>query len=209
MDFDRTIHLPIDFTILTALVMVLFAVLAMRRGWRAALVTLVGLFFAWGVAMRTTDFLIKAVRFFTGYDFSGDMAGFFTLALYVSTVVMVVYTFNSIIGPAITDQRDKITGSTIGLLNGYFFMLLLLDLTRDWIATHVNEWTLTLNVGYAFELDPGRLTIITEFHNNAVELYPQLLTVQNIVLLFLLLVFWHGFLFGLLTGLDRRLRRPA
>jgi hypothetical protein len=206
LDFDETITLHLDFTVLTLIVMLLFALIARRRGWRAGLTTLSGLFLAWGLALQTTNFMIRAVYFFTGYDFSGDLAGFFTLGLYVSSAIMVVYTFSSIIGPATTDQRDKVTALLVGLLNGYFFMFFLLDLTRDWLATHVNNWTLTVYTGYAFDIDPGRITIITEFTNNAVQVYGQLSQVRNIVLLFLLIVFWHGFLFGLLTGVDKRLK---
>lgn len=205
-DLDQPITLHLDFTVLTLIVMLLFGLIARRRGWRAGLATLAGLFLAWGLALQTTNFMIRAVYFFTGYDFSGDLAGFITLGLYVSSAIMVVYTFNSIISPATTDQRDKVTALLVGLLNGYFFMLFLLALTRDWLATHVNNWSLTFYTGYAFDLDPGRLTLITKFTNNATEVYGQLARVQNIVLIFLLMVFWHGFLFGLLTGVDKRLK---
>ncbi|HBY97787.1 MAG: hypothetical protein M5U01_25710 [Ardenticatenaceae bacterium] len=209
MNGGITITLPLNFTILTILTMLLFAAIGWLRGWKAALVTLVGLFFAWGLAMRTADFLIAAIKFASGYDFGGEMKDFFKLGLYVSSVVMVVYTFNSIIGEPKVVGRARLTGGTIGLLNGYFFMLLLLDLARDWLDTHVNNWTLTLNLGYTFDVDPNRLTVIIKFTNNARELYPKLLTVQNIVLLLVLLVFLHGLIFGLLGMLDRSLKRKA
>lgn len=206
MNFERTVNVPLNFTVLTILVMLLFAWIGRTHGWKAALASLVGLFFAWGLAMRTTDFLIAAIKFVFDYDFSGEMRDFFLLALYVSSVVMVVYTFNGIIREPKLDRRDRTAGSTVGLLNGYFFMVLLLDLSRDWLARHVNQWTLTLNLGYSFDVDPGTLSIVIRFNNNAAELYPQLVKVQNIVLLLLLLVFWHGLLFGLLGSVDRRLR---
>lgn len=204
---QRTITLPLNFTILTILTMLLFAWIGGRRGWRAALVTLVGLFFAWGLAIRTAEFLIAAIDFATGYDFSGEMEDFFRLGLYVSAVVMVVYTFNSIIRNGTLDRRDRVSGTTVGLLNGYFFMLLLLDLTREWLKRHLNDWVLTLNLGYSFQADPGKLTLIVEFTNNATEVYPILVRVQNIVLLLILLVFFHGLIFGILGSVDRRLRQ--
>lgn len=207
MNEARTVVLPLNFTILTVLAMLVFAAVGARASWKAALATLVGLFFAWGLAMRTADFLIAAIKFATGVDFGGEMKEFFQLALYVSAVVMVVYTFNSIMREAKPDRRDRLTGGTVGLLNGYFFMLLLLDLSRVWLDRHLNDWTLTLNFSFSFELDPGKVTLIIKFTNNAVELYPRLLAVQNIVLLLILLVFLHGFIFGLLGMLDRGLNR--
>lgn len=209
MNIGRTIILPLNFTILTILAMLLFASMGARRGWKAALAVLVGLFFAWGLAMRTADFLIAAIKFATGFDFGGEMKDFFELGLYVSSVVMVLFTFNGILREAKLDRRDVLTGATIGLLNGYFFMLLLLDLARTWLERHLNDWTLTLRLAFSFEVDLGQLTIVIKFTNNASELYPKLLTVQNIVLLLILLVFLHGFLFALLGMLDRRLNRRA
>jgi hypothetical protein len=44
------------------------------------------------------------------------------------------------------------------------------------------------------------------FTNNPYVAYEELITAQSLILLFLLLVFWHGLLFALLGRADKALR---
>lgn len=202
---ERIINL--DWTHVTVLFMLIFAYVGLKNGWQRGLVTLVSLFFAWGLALKTTDFLIAAIDFATDISFAGEMRGFFQIALYVAAVVMVVVTFNSkIVGGRPTDRRELLSGVSTGLLSGYFFVVLLLDLGRDWIADHVEDWNLVYNS--AIQLDGrGTNTVINvNFTNNPYVAYDQLITAQSLILLFILLVFWHGLVFALLNRVDQRLR---
>lgn len=189
------ITIPLNFTIITAISMVFFAFLGAVEGWKSALVTLVGLFFAWGVAFKTSDFLIKAVNFFFGIDFSGSLEGFFSVLLFVGASVMVVITFLIIIKDKPKNRQERLVAFSFGLLSGYFFIVLLLDLSIEWIDVNVNNWTLTLNFGYSFQVDPGKLTVVIEFVNNAADVYSALSSKEALILLTLLLIFWHGLIF--------------
>lgn len=201
---ERLINL--DWTHVTLVFMLIFAVVGLRNGWQRGLVTLVSLFFAWGVAIKTTDFLIAAIDFTTQIDFSGEMRGFFQLMLYVLSVIMVVVTFNSRVIPSSTDSRDRLSGLSTGLLSGYFFVVLLLDLGREWIATHVEDWSLVYNSAISLDGRAARTMITINFTNDPYVAYQQLITAQSLILLFLLLVFWHGLIFALLGRVDQRLR---
>lgn len=195
INLPDVITLHIDFRILTAISMLFFGVLGAVEGWKKAIVTLVGLFFAWGLASKTGEFLIKAVNFFFGIDFSGPLEGFFSLLLFVGAAVMVVVTFLIIINDQPKNRQHNIAGFSFGLLSGYFFIVLLLDLSSEWIAANVNDWTLTLNFGYSFEVDPGKLTLVIQFVNDATSVYGTLRSREALILLVLLLIFWHGLIF--------------
>jgi hypothetical protein len=206
----RTIHIGLDWSHVVVLSMLVFALLGLRNGWQRGLVTLVSLFFAWGVAIKTVDFLIAVINFAVNIDFSGELRGFFQLLLYVATAIMVVVTFNSRVIPTVPlDRRDQLSGMSTGLLNGYFFILLMLDLGREWLATHVENWEAVFNANVAVDGTMGRLLLMLDFTNNPYMTYAQLIRAQNLILLFLLLVFWHGLLFALLGRVDRGLRRPV
>jgi hypothetical protein len=145
-------HIQLDWNSVVLAAMFLFALGGLRNGWQRGLVTLVSLFFAWGLAIKTLDFLIAAIRFAVNVDFSGELRGFFQIALYVAAAVMVIVTFNSRIIPTrVVDRRDRLSGLSTGLLNGYFFIVLLLDLGRDWLATHVGSGVAVLNNTLAVE----------------------------------------------------------
>lgn len=191
----ETITIPLNFQVITALSMVFFAVLGLLEGWKKAIVSLVGLFFAWGLAEKTSDFLIKAVDFFFGIDFGGPLAGFFSLILFVGASVMVVVTFFIIISDKPQNKQHRLGGLTFGLLSGYFFIVLLLDLSADWVAANVNNWTLTLQFGYVFNVEPGRLTMVINFVNDSTSVYSTLRSKEALILLTLLLIFWHGLVF--------------
>lgn len=199
------ITIPLNFKIITALSMLFFGVLGAVEGWKKAIVTLVGLFFAWGLAMKTGDFLIRAVNFFFGIDFSGPQAGFFRLILFVGAAVMVVVTFLVIISDMPRNRQQRIAGLSFGLLSGYFFIVLLLDLSGDWISANVRNWTLTLNFGYSFEVDPGKLTLIINFVNDAETVHTLLRSREALILLALLLIFWHGLIFKVVGKVGRAL----
>jgi hypothetical protein len=169
----------------------------------------VSLFFAWGIAIKATDFLIRALDFLLGLDFSGEQRGFFQIMLYVASVVMVVVTFNSRVIQAFPrDRRERLSGVSTGLLSGYFFVVLLLDLGREWLATHLESWDFTIETMIRLSDERKNLALRVIFTNNPYVAYEQLITAQSLILLFLLLVFWHGLLFALLGRADRVLRAP-
>jgi hypothetical protein len=207
---ERIIAIGLDWNNVVVISMLVFAIIGARNGWQRGLVTLVSLFFAWGIAIKTVDFLIAAIKFAAGTDFTGELRGFFQIALYIASVVMVVVTFNSRVIPThLADRRDRISGISTGLLNGYFFIVLLLDLGREWIATHVEDWQLVFNNNISLDERFVRTLVTINFTNNPYAAYEQLIRAQNLILLFLLLVFWHGLLFALLGRVDRSLRpRP-
>lgn len=196
-----------DWTEVAIASMVLFGIIGLRNGWQRGLVTLVSLFFAWGVAIRATDFLIRAIRFLFDLDFSGDQRGFFQIMLYVASVIMVVVTFNSrVISATPRDRRERLSGVSTGLLSGYFFIVLMLDLGREWLATHVESWDFVYRSSIALDGAARTTEITVLFTNNPYVAYEELITAQSLILLFLLLVFWHGLLFALLGRADKALR---
>lgn len=199
--------ITLDWTEVAIGAMVLFGIIGLRNGWQRGLVTLVSLFFAWGVAIRATDFLIRAIKFLFDLDFSGDQRGFFQIMLYIASVIMVVVTFNSrVINAAPKDNRERLSGVSTGLLSGYFFIVLLLDLGREWLATHVENWDFVYRSSIALDGAARSTEIRVLFTNNPYVAYEELITAQSLILLFLLLVFWHGLLFALLGRADRALR---
>ena len=198
--------ITLDWSSLTVLFMLLFAFVGWRNGWQRGLATLVAMAFAWLVSIRTVDFLIAAIDFATGADFSGELRGFFQIALYIASVIMVVVTFNSkVIPAAATDRRDRLAGISTGLLSGYFFVLLLLDVGREWIAAHVDDARIALQGIVALDGRSDAANIVINFVNDPMVAYDQLLRVQNLTLLFLLVVFFHGLLFALLNSADKKL----
>jgi hypothetical protein len=199
--------ITLDWTEVAIVSMLIFGIIGLRNGWQRGLVTLVSLFFAWGVAIRATDFLIRAIDFLLGVDFSGDQRGFFQIMLYVASVVMVVVTFNSrIIGATPRDRRERLSGVSTGLLSGYFFIVLLLDLGREWLATHIESWDIAYRSSIAFDGSARTTEFQIFFTNNPYVAYEELITAQSLILLFLLLVFWHGLLFAILGRADKALR---
>ncbi|HEX8681852.1 MAG TPA: hypothetical protein VF707_06025 [Ardenticatenaceae bacterium] len=208
---DRIITVALNWHNVVLLSMLVFAVIGARNGWQRGLVTLVSLFFAWGIAIKTVDFLIAAIKFAASMDFTGELRGFFQILLYMASVVMVVVTFNSKVIPTyLADRRDRISGISTGLLSGYFYIVLLLDLGREWIATHVEDWQFVFNSNISLDERFVRTVFTVNFTNNPYAAYDQLVRAQNLILLFLLLVFFHGLLFAMLGRVDRSLRpRPV
>ncbi len=199
--------ITLDWTEVAIGAMLLFGLIGLRNGWQRGLVTLVSLFFAWGVAIRATDFLIRAIKFLFDLDFSGDQRGFFQIMLYIASVIMVVVTFNSrVINSVPRDRRERLSGVSTGLLSGYFFIVLLLDLGREWLATHVESWDFVYRSSISLDGAARSTEIRVLFTNNPYVAYEELITAQSLILLFLLLVFWHGLLFALLGRADRALR---
>ncbi len=199
--------ITLDWTDIAVAAMLIFGLIGFRNGWQRGLVTLVSLFFAWGLSLKATDFLIRAIDFLLGLDFSGEMRGFFQISLYIASVIMVVVTFNSrIINTTPRDNRDRLSGVSTGLLSGYFFIVLLLDLGREWIAVHVEDWEFVYRSSLSLSERSTSTVIRVAFTNNPYVAYEQLITAQSLILLILLLVFWHGLLFALLGRADRALR---
>ncbi len=205
---ERIIELDWNSVVLAA--MLLFLLIGLKNGWQRGLVTLVSLFFAWGVALKTVNFLIRATEFVLQVRIDEGASALFQILLYLASALMVIVTFNStVIQARVANRRDQIAGISTGLLNGYFFVVLLLDLGRDWFATHLEGFTFVWDNALSVDGLFREATIVIEFLNNPYAVYDQLTQAQNLVLLSLLLVFFHGLLFWLLGGLDRRLRTPV
>ena len=193
--------LNFDWTHVTLLSILFFGYQGWKNGWQRGLITLVSLFLAWGIALRTSDFLITTIDELMGLNFSAQMDGFFTIVLYVASVVMVVVTANKVISAKV-EKPEKVSGAVTGLLSGYIFMVLLLNIGHNWLAEHIDTWDA------AYFTLPWHLSreISTNFTNNPSETYSQLLGWQNIALLFLLLVFLRTFVSEVLGNADKKLR---
>ncbi|GAP64613.1 hypothetical protein ARMA_3036 [Ardenticatena maritima] len=200
------VHLTVDFMILTYVSILFFALLGVVGGWKRTIATLAGISFGWLVALKSSDFLIRLIRFVLEVDFSGPRTGLFQIGLYVASMVMVVVTFHNIIERTRGDRRDKLISLSLGSVAGFLFMVLLLDLGRDWIAAHVNNWALSLNLGYNFDSTGAQTVITIDFLNNAVEVYERIGNGQVLILLAIVAIFWHGFLFSTIARLDKKLR---
>ena len=193
--------LNFDWTHVTLLSILFFGYQGWKNGWQRGLITLVSLFLAWGIALRTSDFLITTIDELMGLNFSAQMDGFFTIVLYVASVVMVVVTANKVISAKV-EKPEKVSGAVTGLLSGYIFMVLLLNIGHHWLAEHIDTWDA------AYFTLPWHLSreISTNFTNNPSETYSQLLGWQNMALLFLLLVFLRTFVSEVLGNVDKKLR---
>ncbi len=193
--------LNFDWTHVTLLSILFFGYQGWKNGWQRGLITLVSLFLAWGIALRTSDFLITTIDELMGLNFSAQMDGFFTIVLYVASVVMVVVTANKVISAKV-EKPEKVSGAVTGLLSGYIFMVLLLNIGHNWLAEHIDTWDA------AYFTLPWHLSreISTNFTNNPSETYSQLLGWQNMALLFLLLVFLRTFVSEVLGNADKKLR---
>ena len=193
--------LNFDWTHVTLLSILFFGYQGWKNGWQRGLITLVSLFLAWGIALRTSDFLITTIDELMGLNFSAQMDGFFTIVLYVASVVMVVVTANKVISAKV-EKPEKVSGAVTGLLSGYIFMVLLLNIGHNWLAEHIDTWDA------AYFTLPWHLSreISTNFTNNPSETYSQLLGWQNMALLFLLLVFLRTFVSEVLERTDKKLR---
>jgi len=200
------IHLTVDFMILTYVSILFFALLGVVGGWKRTIATLAGISFGWLVALKSSDFLIRLIRFVLDVDFSGPRTGLFQIGLYVASMVMVVVTFHNIIERTDGDRRDKLISLSLGSVAGFLFMVLLLDLGRDWIDAYVNNWALSLNLGYNFDSTGAQTVITIDFLNNAVEVYNRISNGQVLILLAIVAIFWHGFLFSTIARLDEKLR---
>ncbi|MDQ4078520.1 MAG: hypothetical protein M3220_20045 [Chloroflexota bacterium] len=201
----------VDWYTIVLLSMLFFAFPGWRKGWQRALVTLVSLFFAWGVALQITNLIVKAMAFVVEIDTLEETTALVRILLYVASTLMVVVTFNSrmIPIPAIA-RRDRFAGISAALLSGYFFVLLLLDLGREWLVAHLPAArTLVFNSNVIVDGLARQQSLRVEFINNPITVYEQLSEFQNLALLVLLLVFFRGLLFWLFGRDGRTVRTPA
>jgi hypothetical protein len=187
--------------------MLYFGYKGWQNGWQRALVTLVSLFFASYLALRATDTLIEGMNFLTGLDYGGDMYYLFQVILYLAAVGMVVKLFNekSVVSGEAKNNRQKLAGISIGILSGYFFSIFLLNLGSNWFADQVQSGNLLEFTG-SLGLSDYTRSIPVEFINNPYYIYNELVQKQNLILLFLLLFFFHGFLFSFVGRADQVLR---
>jgi hypothetical protein len=201
----------LDWNTIVLVSMLFFVLTGARKGWQRALVTLVALFFAWGVSIKTVDFLLRAFEFMFGIAIGESGQGLFQVLLYLSTAVMVFVTFNigNVIPVSMLSRRDRLSGMSVGILNGYFFVVLLLDIGRVWFAENFEGFALTLDGGLMSEGLMRAARVIVRFVNNPIDAYDQLVQAQNLVLLGLLVVFFHGFIFWLLGGLNQALQSSS
>jgi hypothetical protein len=185
--------------------MLYFAYHGYHNGWQRGLVTLVSLFFAWYVALITTKPLILGMNSLTGLDYSGNTYQLFQLFIYLATVVMVVKLFNDTrtVNTKAKDKRDKLSGISMGILSGYFFSVFLLNLSCEWFTQQLGNGKL-VNFYVALGIsDYTRTLPQINFINNSSNFYQALTSIQNLILFFLLLVFFHGFIFSFLGGADK------
>ena len=200
---DGVVHL--DWTHLTVGIMLLFASIGLKKGWQYGLATLAALFFSWGVTREATGYLIEVLEVVRQNPLGEKTHTFFPIFLYLFLVVIVMVTFSKMIGKEPKKSNEKISSLLIGLLSGYFFMVLLLDLGRNWISTQFTAmnplFNLQVSISHLFSL-----TILSDFTNNPYVAYEDLLTVESVILLLLLLFFWNRLIWSFLNWVDKKLR---
>lgn len=179
--------LHLDWTDIMALSILFFFVRGWKNGWQKALVTLISLFLAWGIALRTTDTLIALLDSLLGLDFSGEMEGFFSIVLYVASVVMVSMTAKRVIHGKV-ERPERIFGAVTGILSGYVSIVLFLDIGHVWLANRIEIASLHVPIPLPWELS-------TTFTNNPSEVYFLSSGWQNMILFVLFIVFFQAFLF--------------
>lgn len=180
-------RLDFDWTHIMLFSILFFLYKGWKNGWQKGLVTLISLFLAWGIALRTTDFLMESLDSLLGLNFSSDMEGFFGIVLYLASAVMVSMTANSVIGGKV-QTPERIFGAITGILSGYVFIALFLDIGHIWLADHVEIASLHLPIPLPWELS-------TTFTNNPSEVYYLSSGWQNMILFILFIVFFQTFLF--------------
>ena len=180
-------RLDLDWTHFMFLSVLFFFIKGLMNGWQKGLVTLISLFLAWGIAQRTTETLIALLDSLLGLNFSSEMEGLFGIMLYVASAVMVSMTANRVIGGKV-ERPERIFGAITGILSGYVFIALFLDIGHAWLADHIEIASLHLPVPLPWELS-------TTFTNNATEVYNLSSGWQNIILFVLFIVFFQTFLF--------------
>ena len=177
-----TVHF--DWTHIMLLSILFFTFKGWKNGWQKGLVTLIALFLAWGIAQRTTDFLMLQFDEQLGLRFSDEMTGFFALVLYLASAVMVSMTANRVISGKV-EVPERILGGITGLISGYVFIVLFLNVGHDWLANHIEVAAIRL---------PIHLPLSTTFTNNPSEIYALSSGWQNIILFLLLVIFLQTFI---------------
>lgn len=193
---------------LTVVAMLLFGYKGWTNGWQRALIMLASLFFAWAIVTEsTTTYLCRIIYAVTDISLS-HKRGLFQLFIYLTTVLMVIVTFNKLIDTKPKNYRENLTGFLTGLVSGYFFVLLLLDIGRVWLETNINETSPVLVVNsQIYLLGLTRHTqIAIDFTNNPFMSYSELITVQSWILLFWLAIFWFRRMWLFIGQTDKKLR---
>ncbi len=199
---DGVIHL--NWKWLTAGILIFFAIIGLKKGWQYALATLAAHFFAWGMTREATRYFIRIAEAATERPVTGQTNDFFPIIVYLLLVILVMVAFSQFVGKEPKKSNEKIASLTMGALSGYFFLVLLFDTGHQWIA---NQFTsvdplvnLQLTVNSLFSL-----TILSDFTNNPYTAYEDLLKVESLILLFLLVVFWHRLIWSFLTWVSSKL----
>lgn len=187
LDFDWT-HVMLFFILF-------FLVKGWKNGWQKGLVTLISLFLAWGIAQRTIGSLMALFDSLLGLNFSDEMQGFFAIILYLASAVMVSMTANKVVGGKV-ETPERLFGAITGILSGYVFIALFLDIGHVWLADHLEVASLHLPIPLPWELS-------TTFTNNPTEVYFLSSGWQNIILLVLFIVFFQTFLFQAWTTVNK------
>ena len=193
---------------LTLVAMLFFAYKGWTNGWQRALIMLASLFFAWAIVTEsTTSYLCGVIYAITNINLSSNI-GLFQIFIYLTTVVMVIVTFNKLIETKPKNYRENLTGFLAGLVSGYFFVLLLLDIGRVWIEANINQTNPVLEINsQIYLLGLTRHTqIAIDFTNNPFLSYGELITVQSWILLFWLAIFWFRRIWLFIAQTDKRLR---
>lgn len=203
---DGVVHL--NWEILTIGILIIFAVIGFKKGWQYALATLAAHFFAWGITTEATLYLIRVASAITERPITGRTNDFFPIIVYLLLVVMVMVVLSKFIetkGPP-KQGNQKVASLTMGALSGYFFLVLLLDIGRQWIANQFTAIDPLVNLQVSVH-DLFSLTISSDFTNNPYTAYEELLTVESLILLLLLVVFWNRLIWSFLTWVDKNLLR--
>ena len=193
---------------LTVVAMLFFAYKGWTNGWQRALIMLASLFFARLIVNEsTTAYLCGIIYAVTGINLSNN-GGLFQIFIYLTTVLMVIVTFNKLIDTKAKNYREKLTGFLTGLVCGYFFVLLLLDIGRLWIEANINQTSRVLVVdSQIYLLGLRRHTqIAIDFTNNPLMSHGELITVQSWILLFWLAIFWFRRMWLFIGQTDQKLR---
>lgn len=200
---DGILHF--DWVSLTVIILLLFAIIGLKRGWQYGLATLAAHFFAWGMTREATLYFIRIAEAATERPVTGQTNDFFPIIIYLLLVILVMVAFSKFVGKEPKKSNEKVASLAMGALSGYFFLVLLLDTGRQWIA---NQFTsvdplvnLQLTVDSLFSI-----TILSDFTNNPYTAYEDLLKVESLILLLLLVVFWHRLIWSFLTWVDNKLR---
>lgn len=199
---DGVIHL--DWGTLTVGILALFAFIGFKKGWQYGMATLAAHFFAWGMTTEATGYLIRIAKAITERPITAQSNPYFPIIVYLFLVVMVMVAFSQFIDKEPKKTNEKVASLAMGALSGYFFLVLLFDTGHQWIANRFTSVDPLVNLQLTVD-SLFSLTILSDFTNNPYIAYENLLTVESVILLLLLFVFWTYFFLSFFTWVKNKL----